>query len=158
MASERPGNGRLAGVGASSMVPDPPPDLGAAGLAVWCWVWCEPQIREADRLSVERLSRLEDEAAALRAVLAEDGPVSRRPVQNSRGEVIGQDVVVHPALAPLRKIGMEAATLCNALGLTPAGRQALGLELLEPDPPDWLDELRETRDLRRARAFNGEAS
>ena len=66
--------------------------------------------------------------------------------------MIGQDVVVHPALTPLRKIGMEAATLCNALGLTPAGRQALGLELLEPDPPDWLDESRETRDLRRARA------
>ena len=139
-------------------MPDPLGDLGVAGLAVWGWVWSEPQIREADRLSVERLCRLEDEASSLRAVLAEDGPVSRRPMQNSRGEVIGQDVVVHPALLPLRKIGIEAATLCNALGLTPAGRQALGLESLEPDPPDCLDELRETRDLRRARAFNGEGS
>jgi len=156
MAAERPGNGGLAGVSDGREIPEAPGDLGAAGLAVWGWVWSEQQIREADRLSVERLCRLEDEASSLRAVLAEDGPVSRRPMQNSRGEVIGEDVVVHPALTPLRKIGMEAATLCNALGLTPAGRQALGLEVSEPDPPDWLDELRATRELRRARELNGE--
>src|SRR5271169_3391708 len=145
MAAQRPRNGRLAGVDAASDVPEPPGDLGAAGVAVWGLVWSEPQIREADRLSVERLCRLEDEASSLRAVLALDGPVSRRPMQNSRGEVIGEQVAAHPALIPLRKIGMEAASLCNALGLTPAGRQALGLEVQEPEGPDWLDELRETR-------------
>jgi len=61
MAAERPGNGRLAGVEAASdgrEVPEAPGDLGAAGLAVWGWVWSEQQIRKADRLSVERLCRL----------------------------------------------------------------------------------------------------
>ncbi len=71
--------------------------------------------------------------------------------------MIGEDVVVHPALTPLRKIVMEAATLRNALGLTPAGRQAPGLEV-GARSSDWLDELRATRELRRARQLNGEGS
>jgi len=85
-------NGRLAGTSDAPEIPEAPGDLGAAGLAVWGWVCSEQQIREADRLSVERLCRLEDEASSLRAVLAADGPVSRRPMQNSRAEAIGEDV------------------------------------------------------------------
>ena len=146
------------GTAAGREISDAPGDLGDAGLAVWKQVWSEPQVQEGDRLSVERLCRLEDEASSLRTALAADGPASRRPMQNSRGDVIGEEVLAHPALMPLRKIGSEEATLCNALGLTPAGRLALGLDVLEPEPPDWLDELRATRELRRMRAFNGEGS
>ncbi len=146
------------GVAAGRAIPDAPGDLGAAGLVVWERVWSEPQIQEGDRLAVGRLRRLEDEAASLRAVLAEDGPVSRRPVQNSKGDVIGEEAVAHPLLVPLRKVGSETTALCNALGLTPSGRRALGLEILEPEPPDWLDELRASRALRQHRAMNGERS
>lgn len=70
MAVERCSNGRLAAKDLPSNHSDAPADLGAAGLAVWGWVWSEPQVREADRLSVERLCRLEDEASSLRAALA----------------------------------------------------------------------------------------
>src|SRR5437764_15459815 len=103
MAAGGPSAGRE--VSSDARVPEAPGGLGAGGVAVWGRVWCEPQILEADRLSVERLCRLEDEASSLRAVLAQDGPTSRRPMQNSRGEVIGEEVAAHPALTPLRKIG-----------------------------------------------------
>jgi P27 family predicted phage terminase small subunit len=133
-------------------VPEAPSDLGPAGAATWERLWCEqPQLADGDRLAVERLARLEDEASALRECMRRDGPLVTRPLQNSRGEVIGEESFPHPALTPLRKIGSEAGLLCTQLGLTPAGRQALGLDVLTaPGEPDELDRLKERRQRRRA--------
>jgi phage terminase small subunit len=95
------------------------------------------------------LCRLESEAADLRAVLQEAGPVLKRPIQSARGEIVGTEHYAHPAIAALRKIGAEAAQLCDALGLTPLGRHRLGLEVLDdPEPPDALDGLVNRRERR----------
>jgi P27 family predicted phage terminase small subunit len=133
-------------------VPPAPAGLAPAGLAIWQAVWSEPQIQDGDAMTVERLARLECEAADLRAVLQEDGPVLRKPTQSARGEIIGEERYSHPAIADLRKIGAEAASLCDSLGLTPYGRKRLGLVVLDdPAPPDAIDHLRARRE-RRLRA------
>jgi phage terminase small subunit len=133
------------------MPPEAPEDLTPAGVAIWRAVWDEPQITDADAMTVERLARLECEAAVLRAVLEEDGPVLKRPMQSARGEIIGEERYSHPAIADLRRIGSEAAALCDSLGLTPYGRKRLGFEVLDdPAPPDALDRLITSRARRLA--------
>lgn len=145
--------------GRKRVVPKPPGDLEAAGLAVWSAAWALPRIEAPDAGLVEQLGRLRDEESRLRAAIAEDGEVLRRPVQNSRGEVIAEEVHVHPALAMLRRCGREAAEVASELGLSPAGRRRLGLETpADPHEPDALDRLREQRDLRLARVMNGGGS
>jgi len=127
-------------------------------LAAWSTVWECSQVAAGDRLAVERLCRLEDEAVALRAAIAEDGVTIERAVQNSKGEVIEQARIPHPALLPLRKLGSELQTLCGSLGLTPRGRQELGLDVnTEPEPPDELDELKARMWRRRAEEQRGGA-
>jgi Phage terminase, small subunit len=150
MAAKRPGKPSLtAGNGSSngrvppSGIPTPPSDLAPAGLAVWVEVWGLPFVAPSDRRTVERLCRLEAEAADLRSELHEHGACLKRPIQTARGDVVGWEIVPNPVLLPLRKIGAEAARLCDSLGLSPAGRQALGLDVLgAPVEPDFLDELR----------------
>jgi P27 family predicted phage terminase small subunit len=101
------------------------------------------RIEPADELTVLRLCRLEDESARLRAIVAEEGFMLGRPMQSAKGEVIGEERYAHPALAQLRRVEREAGELCAALGLSPAGRQRIGLPVLEiPREPDELDELR----------------
>ncbi len=134
-------NGHGAAV-ALAVVPDAPGDFTKAEVALWDELWRLPQMREGDRLSVERLCRLESEAAALRKAVSDDGAVLRRPIQSAKGEVLGEQVVSHPALTPLRKIGTEIGLLCSQLGLTPVGRQHLGIEVLPDREPDALDELK----------------
>jgi len=134
-------------------IPEPPADLGAPGLRAWEQIWAEPQITVGDRLTVERLARLEDEAADLRAEVAERGGFLWRKVQSARGEVLGEEAYEHPACVALRRLGAEQAKLCEALGLTPAARARLGLVVVETqDRPDALDELRARRHRRRSAA------
>jgi len=92
---------------------------------------------------VERLCRLEDEAAALRSAVRAEGVVLKLPIQTAKGEIASWQTIPNPALLPLRKIGAELPALGAALGMTPHGRQTLGLEVIgEPPPPDALDELK----------------
>jgi phage terminase small subunit len=116
-----------------------------------------PRIGAPDAGLVAQLARLRDEESRLRKAIAEDGEVQRRPIQNAKGETIGTDARLHPGLAMLRRIGKEAVEAASELGLSPAGRRRLGLETPpEPREPDALDRIRETRELRRHRAINGE--
>ncbi len=115
------------------------------------------RVTAEDAPTVQRLCRLEDEAATLRELMAKDGPTLRRPVQSSRGAVIGEECYSHPALADQRRIGKEAAALCAELGLSPAGRHKLGLPVLaEPEPEDALDRLRARREARLKKARGSE--
>jgi hypothetical protein len=99
---------------------------------------------------VEQLCRLTDEAARLRAVLGVVGMTLRTPVQSAKGEVVAERVMVRPALAMHSRIGRESAEVAGELGLSPAGRRRLGLEVpAEPREPDWLDELRNEHAARR---------
>ena len=148
---------RGGGMVSGRLVPAAPADLEAVGRAVWDAVWVLARVEPADAVTVARLCRLEDEASRLRVIVAADGEVLRKPMQNSRGEVIGQDYYSHPGVASLRRIGKEAAELCDALGLSPAGRNRLGLTLLVDSAarPDALDRLREARDHRLAAGKDG---
>jgi P27 family predicted phage terminase small subunit len=140
------GNGR----GPTSVVPTAPDDLEAAGQRVWDAAWALARIELADAVTVERLARLEDEGARLRTILAQEGLLLMKPMQNARGEVIGEESYAHPGTLALRRIGKEASDLCQALGLSPAARRKLGLAVLEdPHAPDAVDEIRKRRAARR---------
>jgi P27 family predicted phage terminase small subunit len=134
----------------SNASPRAPVGLGKPGRQVWREVWQLPRVSAADRLSVESLARLADEAERLRAVLKADGFALKKPVQSARGEVIGEEWYSHPANASLRGVGREMAALCAELGLTPASRKRLGLGVVPDDrAPDALDELQAARRRRR---------
>jgi hypothetical protein len=102
-------------------------------------------VEDADSLTVDRLAHLEDEAAAIRAIVTEDGPMLRKPLVSPKGEVLGETTYAHPGLLQLRKIGAEAADLCDALGLTPVARKALGLTVADERLSDNVDHLKERR-------------
>lgn len=142
--------------GHGRVVPEPPTDLEGPGRAVWAAAWALPRIEAPDAGLVEQLGRLRDEESRLRAAIAPDGEVLRRPIQNARGDTIGTDAYLHPAVAMLRRCGREAAEVACELGLSPAGRRRLGMEVRQ-DPPDrdWLDDLRDERSARRARNIGG---
>jgi hypothetical protein len=157
MSAKRNGKAALASVQSENghahtrTVPEPPVGLNASGLALWDATWRLPHITGSDFAMIEKLARLEDEAASLRAIVAEDGAVLRKPMQNSRGQVIGEESYPHPGIGALRKIGTEASAACAHLGLTPEGRRKLGLDVLTaPAEPDALDRIRETRRKRLA--------
>jgi len=99
MAAERPRKGALTAVddGANGgehrrVTPEPPGDLEAAGLGVWEVAWSLPRVEPADGAMVEQLARLQDEAAQLRAALAADGMVLRKPIRCSRVGVVSTKV------------------------------------------------------------------
>ncbi len=121
----------------------PPADLGPAGRRVWELAWALSRIEAEDAPSIQRLALLEDEACELRQVLAAEGRTLKRPVQNSRGEKLGEETYAHPCVNELRKLDRAIGALQDALGLSPAGRRKMGIEPTpEPAERDWLDELR----------------
>jgi P27 family predicted phage terminase small subunit len=147
------GRGVRAGNGSGRVVPAPPEDLGAEGREVWGAAWRLPRIEAPDAAMVLQLCRLQDEAARLRGALAADGMVLRAPIQSAKGEVVGESLQIHPAVAMLRRIGREAAEVAGELGLSPAGRRRLGMDVPdEPHEPDWLDTLKDERRERLAKA------
>jgi P27 family predicted phage terminase small subunit len=137
-------------------VPRAPRSLEAAGRAVWREAWRLPRIVAADRLAVEGLAHAADEAARLRAVIAERGELVARTIQTSRGEVVATEYVPNPGLAHLRALGREIAAISATLGLTPASRRELGLYVpADAREPDALDELKAKRERRMRAAFGG---
>jgi hypothetical protein len=54
-----------------------------------------PRVEVEDQLTVERLGRHEDEAAALRTIVLEDGRVLKKPIVSPRGEVVGEQGYMH---------------------------------------------------------------
>jgi len=142
---------KAAANGSEPVVPAPPDDLEAGGVALWGTAWALPRVEPADRAMVEQLCRLQDEAARLRAALATDGMVLRKPVQSAKGDVVGESLQIHPGAQMLRRIGREATEVAGELGLSPAGRKRLGMDVPdEPREPDWLDALKEEHRLEKA--------
>jgi hypothetical protein len=138
-------------------VPPAPDDLEAAGRRIWEICWLLSRMSVEDEPSIARLARLEDEAARLRRAVAAAGEWLERPVQNSRGQQLGTETHGHPGIDSLRRLGREAAVLCDSLGLSPGARSKLGIEIpVEPKPPDRLDELREA--VRKRRQEGSEAA
>lgn len=163
MSAERPRKAALAGAKPSrnghgaSVVPEPPDDLERAGREVWRVAWTLPRVEASDASSVERLCRLEDEAARLRALVAAAGEILHEPIVAPKGDVVGERLVTHPAIGALRRIGKEARELCAELGLSPTSRWRLGMPVpADPRHPDAVDVLRAQRAARR-RGLGGES-
>jgi P27 family predicted phage terminase small subunit len=130
----------------------PPAGLGASGRALWRRCAEQEQIRQGDYHALHELCRLEDEFVKLRATINEEGESLKRPVQNARGELLGQESYSNPLLVNLHKLRALAVQLCGDLGLSPHGRSRLGLQIVEPyrAPDDKLDELKDRRRRRLA--------
>jgi hypothetical protein len=132
-------------------IPDAPSDLGAAGRECWRSLWLAPQMLTGDAGAIAAASRLEDEAAVLRATVQEHGPLLSRPVTTSRGEVVGSESYANPAIRELRRVEQASLALMRELGLSPWSRARLGLAVVEvQEKTSWLDDLRERRRKRLA--------
>jgi P27 family predicted phage terminase small subunit len=130
----------------ASLLPEVPAGLHAAGRQVWAAAWSVSWTTELDRGAILHLARLEDEAAALCAVLDTDGLTQKRPVITPRGDVVAEEFVSHPALADLRKLDKPIGELRKVLGLDPESRARLQLEAAEgPDALDLIKQKHERR-------------
>jgi hypothetical protein len=126
----------------NNIVKEPPraPDgLRAPGRAAWVAGWALPWVRSADASAIEHFARLEDRAAALCEQLDRDGSTLTKPMQNSRGDLIGETRYPHPALAALRGVDHSLCEVRRSLGLDPVSRAKARLEI--EDGPDRLTEL-----------------
>jgi P27 family predicted phage terminase small subunit len=115
--------------------PEAPGHLGPKGQQAWHAVmsWLPLMVEDLDALSVERLAELADQRAALADRLAADGPLLSEPIVTPRGDVVGQRLVPHPALAALRAIDRASDEISDRLGLTPAARKRLDITLTSAD-------------------------
>lgn len=91
-----------------SEAPAAPGDLSAESVAVWESVWSAyPEgvlSPELDAETVARFCRLLDQRAQLVAAVDADGVTLRKAQQSARGDVVGQEIYVHPAVALILKV------------------------------------------------------
>jgi hypothetical protein len=137
---EVPNAGTLAPVG---VIPAPM-HLGEAGRAAWELAWAVNWTGDPDAAQIGHLARLEDEAVRFVAIVAEQGVTQKRPIVTPRGDVVGDEYVMHPAVAELRKLDAQLVALRGTLGLDPTSRARVGLESLDPEI-DAIDEIAEQR-------------
>lgn len=111
--------------------PRAPAHLGKQGRAAWKALHARlPLYVEAlDTPTIDRFCRLLDERAAWARVLDERGYIVTEPVVAPTGAVVGERVLPNPASKELRRIDRAIDSVSAALGVTPAARSRLGLEL-----------------------------
>lgn len=137
------------GTSAPSAVRVPPARLGDAGREAWELAWSVPWAKPSDAAQIAHLARLEDEAAGLVRTIEEQGVVAKRPIVTPKGEVVGEEWSMHPAIAELRKLDSQLVTLRASLGLDPTSRARVAVENYDRRP-DCIDELQEQRRRRLA--------
>jgi phage terminase small subunit len=79
-------------------------------------------------VTVRRFCELCDERAAVRMEL-DRGVLLEEAVATSKGEVIGVRVVANPACGMLRSIDKALDALADRLGVNPASRSRMGLQM-----------------------------
>jgi hypothetical protein len=115
----------------SPPIGDPPEGLRLAGFELWVTVAdSAPWLTALDRPTLEALARLEDDAAIYRVALDRDGPIQREPVVTTKGQVVGERLVDHPASKALRRIEASASVLRKQLSIPVVDRTRLGLSVL----------------------------
>lgn len=133
----KPGISTRGGVGSRSRAdvkagapPTPDPEeLGGEAAAEWNRV--VPELDAAGVLSVVDRAALVayclawSDLAAARDILAREGLLTSEPIQNSRGETIGERRKLHPAHQLHERAFRRVRSLLAELGLTPASRQRL---------------------------------
>ena len=118
-------------VASAGVVPDPPADLGPAGSAVWSVVWSRASRwvdTELDAGVVRVLADCFDQRELFRRDLTERGPVVDVPVIY-HGEVVAHTPTANPSEAMLRRVEARIDRLWQVLGIAPANRARLGLEI-----------------------------
>jgi P27 family predicted phage terminase small subunit len=107
-------------------VPDAP-DLGLAGRDAWELYWTNgrPWLAETDRPVLERLCRLIDDAAAMRATIEAEGLTH----VNARTKRSAVSALYNSLLG----VGKQIASLEAACGFTPADRARLRFAAPEED-------------------------
>ena len=129
-----PGEG-LEGV---SSVPTPP-ELGEAGLELWYHVWTAGRTwlaPESDRTIVTLLCQAQDEATAIREIIASGEEPRFYTTANGQ-------MVTHPLVTQLANLRAQMTAWLAAIGFSPADRSRLGLA--EVRVRDELDELQRRR-------------
>ncbi|WP_020475248.1 phage terminase small subunit P27 family [Zavarzinella formosa] len=112
--------------------PKPPKDL--TGEAVAEWNRLIPELEEAgllakvDRAGLSEMCRAWGEIQEARAILGKDGWMLRQPIQNAKGEVLGEKVQRHPAALMLSDATRRWMVLAMQYGLTPVARMRMRLE------------------------------
>lgn len=114
----------------SVSIPEPPSHLMASGKHLWTQVnrfagaWMHLELDEALLLVACEVA---DDRARLKRVLSKEGHFQRIPIQNARGEVIGEQITIHPARRELRIQDRNLVSYLAMLGLTPTDRSRLKL-------------------------------
>jgi P27 family predicted phage terminase small subunit len=110
--------------------PDRPPELTAEAAAEWDRIVPELDaagvLSKVDRAALAAYCFAWGELVGATAILEEEGRIVREPMQNSRGEVIGEKVKNHPANRLMSDASARVKAYIVEFGLTPAARQRLG--------------------------------
>ncbi len=128
-------------------LPDAPKHLLATGKRLWTTVhqfagtWVSKDI-DVPLLLVA--CEIADDRERLKRVLKTEGHFQKIPIQNARGDVIGNEVKVHPARRELRMQDANYVRVLGMLGLTPTDRSRLKLtEILSENEFDkWQKQHR----------------
>jgi hypothetical protein len=92
-------------------------------------------------VTVLRLCQAFDEREELRAKL-KAGYILEEPIVSPTGKVVGEWLVLHPAIPALRALDRSLDALCASLAITPRSRADLGLTLSDAELKQMnIDEL-----------------
>ena len=98
-------------------------------------------LEHLDEVTVTRFCQALDEREALRAQL-QAGYMLEEPIVSPTGKVVGERLVINPAIPALRALDRSLDALAAALAITPKSRADLGLTLSDAELKQMnIDEL-----------------
>lgn len=110
-------------------IPEPPKHLLSAGKRVWIQVqtFASSWVQELDTELLKMACEVADDRERLKRVLKQDGHFQKIPIMTSRGDIVGEEIKVHPARKELRAQDAAYIKMLALLGLTPSDRARLKL-------------------------------
>jgi P27 family predicted phage terminase small subunit len=110
-------------------IPDPPKHLLSAGKRVWIQVntFASAWVQNLDLELLTLACEIADDRERLKRTLKQDGHFQKIPIMTSKGDVVGEEIKVHPARKELRAQDMAYMKALGLLGLTPGDRARLKL-------------------------------
>jgi P27 family predicted phage terminase small subunit len=136
-------------------VPVCPTWLNKEGKAEWKRVMSELKasgiMSVVDRAALAAYCQAWSDMVAAAKTLAEEGSIIEQPIQNAKGELIGEKKVPHPALKMQREATHRVKSFLCEFGFSPASRRRMGDgpaagQAAVAKPGNRLDEIRERRE------------